>query len=182
MSLREEQLPEELRNAYQLKAVSKADPNKVIFGIINHFHDEAEELWEKRKILLLEHAVTGVLHEMRYIDWEFVKIPMGHFSKLDPDTDMPIDNEWDIYINEEFKKAVKRHKSSKDGLKGKLLSIGVADGFAFYEVVRVNKLTCTIEWRGFGCDRYVDRRWGYKHKIPHEEANMFLCKYLDKEK
>ena len=44
---------------------------------------------------------------------------------------------------------------------GKIFSIGVADGYAYYEVVRVNKKTVRIKWRKDLClDDYQYFGWG----------------------
>lgn len=184
MSLREEQLPDGLRNAYQLKAVKKSDENRVIFGTLDCYHDRASEFWEEERAILLFETLSGKLYKLPYDNWNFTKIPMNQFEgRVDSETDYYICNDFDVFLNEAFRQAIKRHRSAGEGLKkGKLLNIGVADGIVYYEIVRVNKKTVSIEWRGFGADDYVDRRWGYSATIPHDEAEMFLCSYLDKEK
>ena len=43
---------------------------------------------------------------------------------------------------------------------GKLFSVGVGDGCAFYVVTRVTKKTATVEWRGYHMDRWYDQVLG----------------------
>jgi len=63
------------------------------------------------------------------------------------------------------------HKASKAAPKhgvrpGALFSIPVADGKAFYVVTKVNKTTCSVEWRGYGGDDYTDHWLGLGGKFP----------------
>ena len=178
----QKKLPEDIRDAYKLKAIHKKDPSKVMYGILQTYEEDAEKLWDEKRIVLLEEAVQGYLYQLLYDNWDFSEIPFRQFeARRDPETDFFIENEFDEFVGEAYKKAVQAHKAAGEGLhKGKLLSIGVADGLAFYQITRINKKSCSIEWRGFGCDRYVDRRWGYKTTIPHDEAKMFLCDWIER--
>lgn len=49
---------------------------------------------------------------------------------------------------------------------GRLFSVGVADGAAWYVVTKVGKTNCTIEWRGFCADRYTDQVLGWGGSFP----------------
>jgi len=72
----------------------------------------------------------------------------------------PLD-EYHQYVEDEYHKAKDFAERLPDGLHvGKLLSVPVGDGCAFYVVTKVNKKTVDIEWRGFSPDRWVDFRFG----------------------
>ena len=50
---------------------------------------------------------------------------------------------------------------------GKVFGIGVADGYAYYEVVRVNKKTVRIKWReDITLDSYQYFAWGTGCSVP----------------
>jgi len=81
-------------------------------------------------------------------------------------------SEYDKFVNTEFEKTLKISDGLPEGLVvGKLFSIGVADGKAWYLVTKVNKKTCHIEWRGFCSDRYFDRHFGYGGKFDIKEVS-----------
>ncbi len=72
-------------------------------------------------------------------------------------------------MNDYFKKFDAHFKAEMDksqalpkGLvKGKIFQIGVADGYAYYEVVRVYKNTVRIKWRkDLSLDEYCYFGWG----------------------
>ena len=53
-------------------------------------------------------------------------------------------------------------------------SIGVADGSANYVVVKVNKKTCDVEWRGWCADRYYDHHFGSGGRFPIDEVSRYV--------
>jgi len=57
--------------------------------------------------------------------------------------------------------------------KGKLFSIGVADGCAWYEVVKVNKRTVAVEFRGYNPDRYLAPVLGSGGKFPRSAIERY---------
>lgn len=63
-------------------------------------------------------------------------------------------------------------------LVGRLVSIGVADGYAHYQVIKEYKKTVRIMvCQGLG-DDWIDRRWGWGCSIPKEEALRFMRGHL----
>lgn len=176
MTRKFEGLPDEIKNAYQVKLVHKMSPDQVKFGVLQFYDESADELWERDRVLVLEDAVTGALYEFKYDNWDITLMQMT-FDKQDPDTLMSIDTEYDRHLNDAYKAAIKRHNKAGNGVqKGKLCTLPVADGMAFYEIIKVNKKTCRVEWRGFSAGRYCDRRWGYGSTVPIEDANMYLSR------
>jgi len=130
------------------------------YGIVKHdWNNEAPE-----GALLIEDAVTPD----RYIvadDENVVDIPH------DVDDILNGGNEVDKFVKAAFDKAYEASKELPDGLVvGKLFSIGVGDGQAWYLVTKVNKKTCHIEWRGFCPDRWTDRHFGQGGKFDVEEV------------
>ena len=62
--------------------------------------------------------------------------------------------QWEAHFNEEMAK----QKELPEGLTvGKFFRIQVADGYAFYEVTKINKRTVRVKWRkDLSCDGYRD--------------------------
>lgn len=103
----------------------------------------------------VEEAITGRLYEV-------------HESRI---TDLPteFDGEYDKYVEGELKIAQEHSWALPKGVRpGKLFSVGVADGCAYYLVTKTTKRTATIEWRGFGLDRYFDQVLGSGGTFPIE--------------
>lgn len=172
-------LPGELKNAYRVK-LTVTTMGDTLFGILEKYGEEAEALWTEGKIII-EDAVTGNRYAFPFKDCQIVPQPLTICGEHDPETNYPITAEYDRYVNDAFKKAIETHVAAGEGVrKGKLCSVPVADGHAYYEITRVNKKTCRVEWRGFGLDRYVDRRWGYQSTVPLEDADMYLCQWLER--
>lgn len=70
-------------------------------------------------------------------------------------------SEYDDYICSEFDKAKKRSNYIKGLAPGKLLSLAMGDGFAWYVVTKVGKTRVTVEWRGFCPDRWTGQALGW---------------------
>lgn len=71
------------------------------------------------------------------------------------------------FVNDAYKAADKLSNSLPEGIRvGKLFSVGVADGSAWYVVTKVGKTTAKIEWRGFCPDRYTDQVLGLGGTFP----------------
>lgn len=58
---------------------------------------------------------------------------------------------------------------------GKFFHLGVADGSATYEIVRISKATVKVEWRGYwNGDRYVDRALGHECTVTRDWARAMI--------
>ena len=167
----------EMPDLYRIKFWFKSNPNIVRYGEVERYSDEAKQAWKNGHKLVVADALTGNLFLVEYDHPEIVieEQPLG-WSKNDPETHMSIDTDYDRYLNDEFKKALKLHKRAGKGIKvDKLCYVGVADGYACYIITKVNAKTCKVEWRAFGgADNRVDRRWGYERTVPHNEAKMYV--------
>ena len=64
--------------------------------------------------------------------------------------------EYEKYVENKLKKAIEKTHQIKNGILGCTFSLPVADGRAWYEVIKENKKTCVVEWRGYGVDNYTD--------------------------
>ena len=75
---------------------------------------------------------------------------------------------WEKEFDANFEKAMAESRALPKGLvPGKLLRIGVADGYAWYQVVKVNKKTVRIKWRkDLCCDEYQYYGWGVGGSFP----------------
>ena len=78
--------------------------------------------------------------------------------------------QWDLWFNEQMAAS----NALPDGLQvGKIFSTQVADGYAYYEIVRVNKQTVRLKWRKeLSPDGWNDAVLGQggsfpKHSIEH---------------
>lgn len=144
----------------RVKVVRIAD-KAVAYCIFNTYDDGTKRMWKNHK-WLLEHSITGGIYVVPFDEVIVTPIPYSDNS------------EYDRYVHEEFSAADKRSLKIKGVKPGLLLSVGVGDGYAFYEVVKVNaaKQLADIEWRGYGPDRWVDQRWGYSKTITFDEADM----------
>ena len=140
--------------------------DQVLFGDVDCYSEEAKAYAKKDQIIVTE-PVTGDRLLLFLAEIGYEKQPYG-WEEYDEETHMSIDTEFDRYINDEYKKAVKKSDKVGEGLvKNKLFSVPVADGRAWYVVTKVNKNNCNIEWRGFHCDNYRDGTLQWGGSFPH---------------
>ena len=152
---------------YQVKFTQ--DDGTVVYGIADNYSD----IPVKQGFLLINDAVFPVFYE----------VPENRVQDIDMGTPPFYDwhtNEWsggselDQFVFAEWDKQ-KEISDKIDGVKiGKLFSVGVADGYAYYVVTKVNKKTCDISWRGFSLDRYTDRHFGWGGRFNIEEIERFV--------
>ena len=71
-------------------------------------------------------------------------------------------------FNKHFDAEIAKSDALDKGLvKGKIFNIGVADGYSYYEIVKVNKTTVRIKWReDLCCDKYQYYAWGEGCNVP----------------
>ena len=160
---------------YRVKVWFKGNKKEVRFAKPETYDKDWDKHWKEGNILMAD-AVTGEQFLVPNRDNLMLEDQPFSFGKDDPETHMPIDTEYDRYINDAYKEALKAHKKLGKGIKvGKLCFVGVADGYASYVITKVNAKTCKVQWRAFaGGDDYVDQRWGYERTVPHDEANMYM--------
>jgi hypothetical protein len=124
------------------------------YGIVESYSKAAEKAWKKNKSLIVEDAVSPQAYILDPFHFEVVAIEIS----WNPES------EYEKFVQDEFLKAAKKNNEAK-GLVGKLITMGVADGCAYYVVTGETKGKVTVEWRGFGGDRYVDHMLGMGCKV-----------------
>jgi len=125
------------------------------YGVVVTYSKEAEKAWKKNKSLIVEDAVTPQAYVLDPFHFEVVPIEISWNPK----------SEYEKFVQDEFVKAAKKHNAAKR-LVGKLITMGVADGCAYYIVTGETKRKATVEWRGFGGgDRYFDHMLGMGCKL-----------------
>jgi hypothetical protein len=131
------------------------DLTKWQYGIQVRFDDDVEKLWKAKKHLVVEDAIGPKTYVVDPHHFEIVPLEHSWNPK----------GEYDQYVDDEHIKAIKKHNAAKT-LVDKIITMGVADGCAYYVVTGETKNKVTIEWRGFCLDRWTDRVLGYGGKFP----------------
>jgi len=84
-------------------------------------------------------------------------------------------DKYDLFVNAAYMQADADDKAAGKGVAvGRMFTLGVADGQAYYVVVKVGPKTCKVEWRGFCLDRYVDQVLGYGKSLPTKDVAQFV--------
>ena len=110
---------------------------------------------EKPGMVYVADAVLPKQFTAREVDLE--EIPIGNYGNVLSDDVLQQfpDDALGQYVAKHYAEASRRDKALKKFGVGALLSYAVADGYAHYVVTRMQALrTCTLEWRGYGPDRY----------------------------
>ncbi|MEE9540812.1 MAG: hypothetical protein V3V85_04875, partial [Candidatus Thorarchaeota archaeon] len=129
------------------------------FGTFEKWGGDAEKHWPKNYVVA--DAISGEQFLVpNNDDWEVVEIPHGPWSppaRISDEGSIAIfDDEYNKFIEKEYRKALKKSKALNGCVSGKLFKVGVADGYATYIITRAGKRNVTIEWRNFACDSYYD--------------------------
>ena len=151
---------EKMPDHYRIKYRQKGTTGRWKYGLVYSFGEEAEANWKLGRIAI-EDAVKPKGYRFYYKDLEIVDIPYGS-PEWDSEAGRMIPgDEFDAYVQKEYDKAKAKSKRAK-GIVGKMLSVGVADGSAYYVVTKDHGRTVTVEWRGFCLDRYTDSVLGWE--------------------
>ena len=144
---------------YQVKfRLLEKDPWR--YGIVASYGEEVEEA-KKKGMIIIEDAVLPTCYSVRLEEAEIVEIPFGTPGwDKEKNCSIPGD-EYSEYVQNEFDKTREASKKAT-GLKGKMFSMSVADGRAYYVITKENKKTVRVEWRGFCMDRYTDSILGWE--------------------
>lgn len=153
----------------------------VRFGIVNSSRFGEDVPREAKRGNLVISDCELPISRVRASD-QVTRVPIGlGFDNLDPVYD---------WLAGKHKAAIHRALDSKT-LVHQLFSLGVADGSARYVVVKENKRSLKVEWRGYGgLDRYTDAILGWggtfprdslEHFIESKQSLRWLLGYLDSE-
>jgi len=160
---------DKMPDLYQVKW-RKSGTRKWNYGLVDRFGSEVEQAWKKAQAIWVSDAITPNGEWVYYGRDEVVSIPFS--SDYDKENGCMKD-EYSQYVNKERKKA--NEKSAKaTGLVGKMFSVGVADGAAYYVVVKENKKSLKIEWRGFCPDRYTDAMMQWGGSFPKDRIEQLI--------
>ena len=158
------------RDLYQVKFVAVG--GKIVYGIVDHYSDEAKAA-AKRGNAIIEDAVLPVRYEEDEKLLVDIPMEMGRYD-FESDTFQDCD-EYRQHVQDQFKLAQEASDKAGKGLAvGKLFQLGVGDGYAHYVVVKVNKKTVKVEWRGFCADRWTDRWLGYGGTFDRQRIEQFV--------
>ena len=122
-------------------------PN-VKYGIVDKFGPSSIQYYNEGQQVIVDDAITPERYVLN-VD-ALTNIPMTWNPK----------DEYTQYVEDQYLIAKGRSDALPEGLHpGKLFSVPVGDGCAYYVVKKVNKKTVDIEWRGYSLDRWVDFRF-----------------------
>lgn len=135
----------------------------VRYGIVRDFGPDADSA-AARGMTLIEDILDGYLDE----------VPTDQVTDI-PRARYPERNAAEQWIEDRYEEA-RAVDSAHQGelVAGRLLRLPMADGYAIYQVVKVNPKTVEIAWRGFHPDRWVDQRYGLGGRKPRAEIEQLL--------
>ena len=85
------------------------------------------------------------------------------------------DKEYENYVIQNFQIAKEKSDALPTGcVLGKLLRFEVYDGCVYYQIVKINKLTVKLQWRGYSLDRYFEPVLGYEGVMNKERCESYI--------
>jgi len=133
------------------------------YGVVDRFSPASIEYYTDGQQVIVDDAI----------------LPTRYVLNVDALTEIrstynPVD-EYHQYLEDAYRNAKNLSNNLPAGLQvGKMFRLPIADGYAFYVVVKVNKKTVDVEWRGFSPDRWVDARLGYGRREPKDTIEMLV--------
>lgn len=124
----------------------------LLIGTVSSYHPDAEKCRQNGEVIVCD-MITGIPTIVPVSIPEVIINEMGY-------------KDADDYLKSAYVEAQKKSDSIKGLAKGKLFSVPVGDGSAFYEVVRVNKTTVKVAWRNYHPDKWVHSVLGYEGTFP----------------
>jgi hypothetical protein len=117
----------------------------------------------------VQDAVTGIcelVNDALIVDIPFNSESFRRVNHMTGEVYAPGD-EYEQYMAKLEAEAEARVAALPPGLcVGKFFHMGVGDGSATYEIVKINKATVKVQWRGYwNADQYVDRALGYECNV-----------------
>lgn len=133
------------------------------YGIVERWSEASIQYYENERQVIVEDAITPT----RCV------VNVDALTEIRPTYNPP--DEYTQYVEEQYQIAKGRSDSLPEGFHpGKLFRVPKGDGYAWYVIIKVNKKTVDIEWRGYGLDRWVDDRFGYGGREKRETIEMFV--------
>lgn len=135
------------------------------YGVVDRFSPASIQYYEDGQQVIVDDAVTLD----RYV------LNVDALTDIRP-TFNPLD-EYHDFLETERAKATTLSRSLPDGVHvGKLFTVPMGDGYAYYVVTKVNKKTVDIEWRGYSADRWIDFRFGAGGREKREIIESLICR------
>jgi hypothetical protein len=136
---------------------------QTVYGHVEQYSDRGKQATRQGKAVV-DHAILPVCDTIPFADLTPIEMNFVHID------------EYHEYVDAELKKAIAYSNSLPDGAhNGKLFSVGVADGQAWYVVTKVNKKSVKVEWRGFCPDNYSDQVLGMGGTFPRDGIESLCC-------
>jgi len=155
---------------YQVKHTRNG---QVCYGIVRSYGEEVEAA-KALGLVIVDDAVLPTSCKIRdraLTDVE-VKLPGRFDHEAGGWSDL---GEYDAYVQDAWKAAKAVSDAVVNGVGiGSMFTIGVGDGSAHYVVVKINKKTCRVEWRGFCGDRYTDHHFGWGGTFKLEDVARYV--------
>lgn len=154
---------------YQVK-FEDAD-NGTVFGLVDKHSKEGMRAHQRGKV-----RVRDVLTGQAYVvePAAITEIPIGKPKRHAVTGAWVNDDELGHHVAEELSKA-EAISEALDGLvEGKLFTVGVADGCAYYLVTHVAKRLVRVAWRGFHPDAWRCPVLGMGGQFPRDYIERFL--------
>lgn len=146
---------------------------KTRYGVARE-HDKDAKALKARGLVLVEDAVLPVAYEVRESDVVDVEVKLP--GRFDSATGLWTDlGEYDAWVQARYQEAKATSDAITEGVGvGSMFRLGVGDGYAHYVVVKVNKRTCKVEWRGFCADRWHDHHFGLGGSFPIADVARYI--------
>ena len=136
------------------------------YGVVSHSSSDEDVKREAKRGNLVISDCEVPISWIRAAD-HVEKVPVG--CGLLPDIDLV--EQW---LDDKGKAAAQLALESPTYV-NQLFSLGVADGSAWYIIVKETKRTLTVEWRGYdGGDRYTDAILGWGGAFPRGRLEHFI--------
>lgn len=144
---------------------------KTVYGTVDDYSQAAKSA-AARGLRLVNDATRPVcyeVHDAQLTDIEFA------LPRYDAQGSLLEGDEFQQHVHTEYEAARKASDAIASGVGvGSMFKIGVGDGYAFYVVVKVNKKTCKVEWRGFCMDRWHDHHFGIGGTFPLSDVARYV--------
>jgi hypothetical protein len=132
------------------------------YGIASMYGDSKQfNKYAAQGKLVVEHAIYP--QSAAVVESELIDIPLGrNYPRMDELGYFFGKDEYDDYVAlQQILHDIIDDRCGEGVVVGRGFSVGVGDGSAHYVVTKVARVNCTVEWRGFCADRWVDRMFGY---------------------
>jgi len=169
-------------STFRYKVKFRGGGGRMYYGVVRSYGAEADE-HKARGLAIVDDAVLPVAYSVAEADLVDVE---SEFGRFDHKNDRLVGGDEIVRARADaFEVARKLAATAPDDGKlrvGDLFQIGVADGYAWYVVTKVNKKTCRVEWRHFGGDGYQDHHFGLGGSFPIQDVSRYTEGFKKRER